>query len=184
MHRSTGNDMKRQTGFTLTELITTMAIVGILIGIGVPSYRYVTTANRMSSEINGLLGDLQFARSEAIREGTNVVVCATSDGTSCSGTAIWGSGWLVYSDLNGNNAVDAPDEVLRTQAALSNNDTLAAVAATQFAFNREGFAIGVAADELLTLHDPTNNPTYARCLKLTVMGMATVTSHSTDASCT
>jgi type IV fimbrial biogenesis protein FimT len=177
--------MKRQTGFTLTELITTMAIVGILIGIGVPSYRYVTTANRMSSEINGLLGDLQFARSEAVREGVPVIVCPTTDGVSCApATTVWNTGWLVYSDLNGNGAVDAPDEVLRTQTGLSANDTLNATAATQFSFNREGFAVGVAAGEVLTLHDPTNNTTYTRCLDVSLMGMAAVVTHAKDATCT
>ena len=58
--------MKLQSGVTLIEMVVVMAIVGILIGVGVPSFRYVTNSNRMSSEVNNLLGDMQFARSEAL----------------------------------------------------------------------------------------------------------------------
>ena len=65
-------------GFTVTELVIVMTIVGILTAIGVPSYKYVTTSNRISSEINSLLGDMQFARSQAIKQGLTVTVCTSS----------------------------------------------------------------------------------------------------------
>ena len=61
--------MKRQNGFTITELLVVMAIVAILLGIGVPSYRYITNSYRLSAEINSLSGDLQYARAEAVKEG-------------------------------------------------------------------------------------------------------------------
>src|SRR5882672_12636130 len=79
--------MKRQTGFTLTELMVVLAIVAILLSIGVPSYRYVTNSYRMSAEVNGLLGDLQYARSEAIKEGQTVSTCVSTNGTACAGGA-------------------------------------------------------------------------------------------------
>src|SRR3984893_16700788 len=93
--------MNTQTGFTLTELMVVITIVAILMGIGVPSFKYVTTANRVSSEVNGLLGDLQFARSEAIKEGQTVSACASADGATCSGAppppAVGKGGWIVFS---------------------------------------------------------------------------------------
>ena len=75
----------RQKGFTLTELIVVSAIVAILLGIAIPSYRYISTSYRMSAEVNGLLGDLQFARSEALKEGNGVTACVSNDGASCTG---------------------------------------------------------------------------------------------------
>ncbi|MGH8276043.1 MAG: pilus assembly FimT family protein, partial [Steroidobacteraceae bacterium] len=84
--------MNRQTGFTLTELMVVLGIIAILLAIGIPSFRYVTNANRASAEINGLLGDLMYARSEAIREGTPVVVCTSADRQSCA-IATWQGGW-------------------------------------------------------------------------------------------
>ena len=80
--------MTRQTGFTVTELMVVVAIVAILLGVGVPSYRYITNAYRMSAEVNGLLGDLQYARSEAIKEGQTVTTCVSKDGIACTGTGV------------------------------------------------------------------------------------------------
>src|SRR5215475_11557742 len=95
---------KRQNGFTMTELLVTMAIVAILLGIAVPSYRYITNSYRLSGEINSLLGDMQFARAEAIKEGRSVVVCASAAPyTSCSNSTTWNAGWIVFSDANNNN---------------------------------------------------------------------------------
>jgi len=82
-----------QRGFTLTELLLVVAIVAILLSIGVPSYRYIGNSYRMSSEVNGLLGDLMFARSEAIKEGQFVTTCASADGATCSGSTVWNTGW-------------------------------------------------------------------------------------------
>src|ERR1700674_3308449 len=91
---------RRDAGFTLIEILITITIVAILLAIAAPSFRYVTTANRASSEINGLLGDMQLARAEAIREGQTVTICATVDQATCvgPGVVLWRTGWLVFSD--------------------------------------------------------------------------------------
>ncbi len=176
--------MKREAGFTLSEMIVTMGIVAILFAIGVPSYKYVTTANRVSSEINGLLGDIQFARSEAVREGQNVVLCQSDDNQTCSNNpANWNNGWLVWSDLNGNGNLD-PAELLRVQKAFLATDTLQDYGASNLGsitFNREGFATGVKAR--LTLRDSTNKVQYARCLDLSPLGIPTTLTNTADATC-
>ena len=78
----------------------------------------------MSAEINNLVGDLQFARGEALREGNGVTVCISSDGAGCTGGADWGRGWIVFSDVNANAAVDgATDRVLKVQSRLHRLDT-------------------------------------------------------------
>jgi len=59
----------RSSGFTMIEMLMTIAIATIVMMLAVPSFRYVTNSNRIAGEINGLLGDLQFARAEAIKEG-------------------------------------------------------------------------------------------------------------------
>ena len=177
--------MKREAGFTLTEMVVTMGIVAILFAIGVPSYKYVTTANRVSSEINGLLGDIQFARSEAVREGQNVVLCQSDDNQSCTNNAAsWNKGWLVWSDLNGDGNLDPAKELLRVQKAFLATDTLQADGASNLAsisFNREGFATGVTAR--LTLRDSTNKVQYTRCLDLSPVGIPTTLTNTADATC-
>src|ERR1700760_1109011 len=79
----------RASGFTLLEVLMTIAVAAILMGIAIPSFRYITNANRIASELNGLLGDLQFARSEAIKEGRTVTVCQSGDGATCTNSTSW-----------------------------------------------------------------------------------------------
>jgi type IV fimbrial biogenesis protein FimT len=161
--------MKRQTGFTLTELMVVTAVVAILLGIGVPSYRYVTNSYRMSAEVNGLLGDLQYARSEAIKEGQRVSTCVSTNGTACTGGTAWASGWIVFSDPDGDAVVDPGEIVLRVQSAFAGSvpDTFNATAnVTAITYNREGFARTAAGfvTTTISLQDSTNNAAWRRCL--------------------
>ena len=75
----------------------TIAIAAIVAMLGVPSFRYVTNSNRIAGEVNGLLGDLQFARAEAIKEGQNVTVCVSANGASCDNGTSRGKtvGWSI-----------------------------------------------------------------------------------------
>jgi type IV fimbrial biogenesis protein FimT len=162
-------------GITFLEVLVVMTIVGILAAIGVPSYKYVTSHNRIAAEINGLLGDLQYAREEAIKEGQTVSVCVSSTGTSCSGSTAWRNGWIVFSDVNGNGAFNAGDTVLRVQATFTGTDTFnASNNVSSITFNREGFANLTANGTLITLQpSPTANDA-TRCLSMNMVGMMTV----------
>jgi len=176
--------MKREAGFTLTEILVVMGIVVILLSVGVPSFRYVTTANRLSGEINGLLGDMQFARSEAIREGRDVVLCQSSDGTTCTDhPAEWTSGWLVWADLNDDGTFDPTMEILRHQTPLLSKDTLTPDGTSNLVtitFNREGFAKGLGNPAYMVLKDSTANAKYTRCLEITVVGSLSTSTPTTD----
>jgi type IV fimbrial biogenesis protein FimT len=170
--------MKRQTGFTITELMVTVAIAAILLGIGVPSYRYITNANRMSAEVNALLGDLQLARAEAIKEGQTVSVCASADGVTCSGANAWQNGWIVFPDPAGNGSGDVPATILRVQPVFggATPDTLTPnPALSSVTFNREGFAQGPGgaafAATTFTLHEQTSNAAWTRCLLISIVGI-------------
>ena len=161
---------RRQAGFTMPELVTTMAIGAVLTAVGVPTYRYVTNSSRVSSEINGLLGDLQYARAEAIKEGQTVTVCASTDGATCSGAATWQTGWIVYSDSNGNQAVDAGEPIRRVQPTFRTTDTLDGGLLAAVTFNRNGFAVGLAGNSTFTLHDASNSAVWTRCVLITQVG--------------
>jgi type IV fimbrial biogenesis protein FimT len=164
----------QQHGFTLVELIVVITIVAILMAIGVPSYRYVTTANRVSSEVNGLLGDMQFARAEAIKEGSTVSVCSSSNATSCTASTDWRVGWIIFSDTGAIGTVDGTDTVLRMGKGFTSTDTFASnPGTTVVTFNRDGFAQGLGGAVVLSLHDATANRAYTRCLDITIIGALT-----------
>jgi type IV fimbrial biogenesis protein FimT len=180
-----------QAGVTLVELLIVVVLAAILMSIGVPSYKYVTNSNRMSTEINSLLGDLQYARSEAVREGQNVTVCVaqstnpSSPSCAASGTATWQNGWIIFADVNNDGIIDTTkDPVLRIQNALTSSDTLVANPATStITFNREGFAHLGNATTRMTLDDSADDTTYARCLDITQAGMMTTQTHTSDSTC-
>jgi len=177
--------MWKQRGFTLTELLAVVTIVAILLSIGVPSYRYIGTSYRMSSEVNALLGDLMFARSEAIKEGQFVTTCASADGATCSGSTAWNTGWIVFS--NGPNGAQPSVGVLRMQQKFTGAtpDTFTANnGVSAVTYNREGFATTAAGfpNTTITLHDPTANPVWSRCLWITPQGMLTTETPDSDPS--
>ncbi len=172
----------RQTGFTLMELMMTISIAAIVTMIGIPSFRYITNSNRIAGEVNGLLGDLQFARAEAIKEGLNVTVCVSAGGTSCDNSAAWKSGWIVFSNPT-NGTVPATGSVLRIQTPFTSTDTFTAsndVAA--ITFNREGYAVGIATGTLITLQDSTGTAAWTRCLSVSLNGMMSTVKHGETAS--
>ena len=157
-----------QSGFTLVELLITITIATILMSIGIPSYKYVTTSNRVSGEINALLADMQFARYEAVKEGLTTQICPTAaGGTTCTATATWSGGWIVLSGAG---------LVLRRQlpfSSFSSSDTLTNNAGTApISFNREGYAVAIATpSDMFSLHDPNSVSSYTRCLLVGTSGV-------------
>lgn len=160
----------------------TIAVAAIVTMIAVPSFRYVTNSNRIAGEVNGLLGDLQFARSEAIKEGRFVTVCVSTDGATCTGGTAWKGGWIVYSNPSNSTAV-AAGSILRVQSPFTGTDTFAASnTVSAITFNREGYAIGIANGTLITLQDSTSNTVWTRCLSVSLNGMSQTAKHGQTVS--
>jgi len=61
-------------GFTLTELLITIAIIGIVASMAVPSFQSMIERNRLKEVAEGLKSDLMFARTEAIKLSQNIIV--------------------------------------------------------------------------------------------------------------
>lgn len=108
---------RRAAGFTLVELLVSMAVLAVLLAVGVPSFAGLMRQWRLESVVNNLTGDLRLARSTATRASRPVVVCAQDGGGHCSGKETWGQGWLVFIDVDNNRAVDAGDTVVAQRGA-------------------------------------------------------------------
>lgn len=107
-------------GFTLIELMVTVSVLAILVGLALPDLRSFLVSNRLSSDVNGLIGLLNYARSEAIVRNQSVVVCPKTNGAAitCENTQFWGEfETQVFVDVNGNNQRDAADVLLKTLPA-------------------------------------------------------------------
>lgn len=84
-----------QKGFTLVELLVTLAVLSILMTVGIPGFQNFIESNRLTGVTNDLVGALNYARSEAVKRGVPVVLCKTANGTSCATSGNWEGGWLV-----------------------------------------------------------------------------------------
>ena len=86
-----------QSGFSLPELLVTLAVAAILLLIAVPSFRDAIHRNQVSSASNALLAGLAYARTEAINRSQLVSMCPSSDGANCTpGGQAFESGWIIY----------------------------------------------------------------------------------------
>jgi type IV fimbrial biogenesis protein FimT len=97
--------------------MVTVALVAITSSIAAPPLYHFTLDNRRASNVNELVGQLQYARSEAITRNSEVVVCPSAGGEDCEDTT-WESGWIVFADPNSNAAVDAGETVLKIADAI------------------------------------------------------------------
>lgn len=116
---------ENRSGFTLIELMITIAVFSILVMIAVPSYTHFISSNRAHKTMDAFVGSLVYARNAASKHGQSVTVCASIDGSSCSGVGPWGGGWLVFLDVNSDGMFDANnDQAFRVHGALASGDTL------------------------------------------------------------
>lgn len=117
----------RTEGFTLLELLVAMTVATILLTVGVPSFFRMIAENQRLTNSAEFFSALIYARSEAIARNNEVVLCASSDETTCGNDAAWHEGWLIYANLDRGNAAPEPDAgepLLRTHGPLDGDFTL------------------------------------------------------------
>jgi type IV fimbrial biogenesis protein FimT len=121
------NTAGQHNGFTLIELIVTIAVAAILVTAGIPSFQQFVQNNRRTAQVDELVTALQIARSEAIRQNTNVGVCASDNPQLAAPTCgtNWNKGWIVFVDKNVNKTADS-SEVINVYSGLDGSNSLSA----------------------------------------------------------
>ena len=100
--------MKKETGFTLIELMIAVSVVGVLVAVALPAYDSMVRNNCMTTATNSLVSSMQLARSEAIKRRQRVNITASNAGDDANE---WGTGWTVWADADADSTLDAGEEI-------------------------------------------------------------------------
>ncbi|MFA6230419.1 MAG: GspH/FimT family pseudopilin [Rhodanobacter sp.] len=144
----------RPRGFSLLELMITIAVMAILLAIAAPSLRDVIHRNEVSSASNALLASVSYARGEAITRGQLVSMCPSSDGATCTtSSTAYDPGWLVYTYPAGaataNQAYKASNILLRATGARA-GVSIQALGTTVATFGQQGQLVSSTPAPTLT----------------------------------
>lgn len=139
-------------GFSLIELMVTLAVLAVLAAMAIPSFTGLVNNNRLTSAANEIVGSLQLARMEAIRRNASVTVCSSADGATCDDTDDPWAGWLTVVAGTGEvlraNVVKAPVRITSEAASIT--------------FRADGLARAAAGGALtandITVCIPTTRP--------------------------
>ena len=83
-----------QHGRSLLELLVTLAVMAVLSLVGLPSLSATLADAHRTSTVNTLVLGVQWARSETAKRAIPMTLCASRDGSHCTGSADWAAGWL------------------------------------------------------------------------------------------
>jgi type IV fimbrial biogenesis protein FimT len=109
---------RREGGFTLVETLAAVAVIAVLASIAVPSMKSMVDSIKLSSASSVFIAGLNLARTEAIKRSSRVVLCKSGDGISCTATAGWEQGWIVFHDANNDGLRDGAENVVRRELPL------------------------------------------------------------------
>lgn len=104
---------RRRRGFTLIELIVSIAVMSLLFMIAAPSFLTLIQSNQLISATNEFLSGLQSARAEAIKQGRRVTMCKSANSSSCTTSGDWSQGWIQFVDLDHDAVADSGETVVR-----------------------------------------------------------------------
>lgn len=168
---------KRQAkGYTLIELMAVLAIASALLVIAIPMFSTQIQNSRISAAATDLLSTFMAAKSEAIGRNYPVQVCIRNeDADGCVENGQWEDGWLMFVDLNDNNALDNDEDILQIHAPLSAGTTARATGtlANSITYRPNGLT-NLSGTQPLVICDARGFGEFSRVLIVSILGKVSI----------
>lgn len=173
-------------GFTLVELMVTLSVLAILLGLAIPSFSGAIARTAVAGHVNTFMADARFARTEALKRGANVTMCRSDNAEtplptcSIAPATNWSAGWLIFEKVDNTAPVNLAafvqargDILIRVQGALTQSGGIAPKSPAVYnAFTYD--AIGKVNNNGTITASPkgslSGEPTYQRRLKVDTVG--------------
>ncbi|MDH5190313.1 MAG: GspH/FimT family pseudopilin [Gammaproteobacteria bacterium] len=178
--------MKMNKGFTLIELMVSLAVMAIFLTMAIPAFTDVIKNNRLVSQTNSLVADINLARSEAVKRGVQVILCRSANSTAavsslaCGGIAqTWTTGWFVFASGDSNTTFTAGTDTLIKRSEIARKGVIIKTNASgdsSLAYNADG-TNGNSSTVLFALCDDRGN-TKGREIQIINTGRPRLTSEN------
>ena len=158
---------RRAVGFTLIEAIVVLSILIILAAVVIPGMSGFIFDSRVSGNVNEFIGAITLARTEAVKRGTLVTICISSnadqEAATCSGGGDWAAGWIIFQESSTSDPVGTREStepvILRRGTLVAGVTARANPATSAMTFNSMGEQVGSVTGMLaIDFSDNNKNP--------------------------
>jgi len=135
--------MNSRNGYSLIEMLVTMSIATVLISFALPSFVEIKSNKILKNERDRLMVSFAYARSYAINQQKQVVVCPSLSGYSCDNQSKWNQGWIIFDDSNSNREFDNNEKLLQFENPMDKSvKATSSIFRSKIRFNNIGFSPG------------------------------------------